>query len=178
MSIYNIAWLWKDWLKICKKNSQHLNGDSLQCCGSASLWCGSGCGSGFLFDADPDQTFYPDADPNPDPSFQKKAQTLEKERLVFHTFWLVICILTRIRIQLHFDADPVPDFYLMWIQILIFISCGCGSRLPKWCGSGSTTQTPWKIPSGIGRIACTRHNGVKEIILCKWNKCSHLASPL
>jgi hypothetical protein len=38
--------------------------------------------SDFLFDADPDvdQTFHPDADPDPDPdpSFRKKAQTLEK----------------------------------------------------------------------------------------------------
>jgi hypothetical protein len=38
----------------------------------------SGCGSGFLFDADADQdpTFPPDADPDPDPSFQIKVQTL------------------------------------------------------------------------------------------------------
>jgi hypothetical protein len=28
--------------------------------------------------ADPDPTFYPDADLDPDPSFQIKAQTLEK----------------------------------------------------------------------------------------------------
>jgi hypothetical protein len=34
--------------------------------------------SDFLFDADPDLTFHPDADPIPDPSFKKKAQTLEK----------------------------------------------------------------------------------------------------
>ncbi len=29
-------------------------------------------------DADPDPTFHPDADSDPDPSFQIKAQTLEK----------------------------------------------------------------------------------------------------
>ncbi len=29
-------------------------------------------------DADPDSTFHPHADPDPDPSFQIKAQTLEK----------------------------------------------------------------------------------------------------
>jgi hypothetical protein len=29
-------------------------------------------------DADPDPTFHPDADPDPVPSFQLKAQTLEK----------------------------------------------------------------------------------------------------
>ncbi len=38
--------------------------------------------SDFLFEADPDEdldtTFHPDADPDPDPSFKKKAQTLEK----------------------------------------------------------------------------------------------------
>jgi hypothetical protein len=30
------------------------------------------------FDADPDSTYHLDADPDPDPSFKKKAQTLEK----------------------------------------------------------------------------------------------------
>ncbi len=34
--------------------------------------------SDFYFYADPDQTFHPDADPDSDPSFQIKAQTLEK----------------------------------------------------------------------------------------------------
>ncbi len=32
----------------------------------------------FYADADPDPTFHPHADPDPDPSFQIKAQTLEK----------------------------------------------------------------------------------------------------
>ncbi len=44
------------------------------CCGSALLWCGSGCGSWLwflLFDADPEPTFHPDADPDPDPSLRK-----------------------------------------------------------------------------------------------------------
>ncbi len=36
------------------------------------------CGSGFLFDADPDPTFHPDADPDPTPSFQIMVETLEK----------------------------------------------------------------------------------------------------
>ncbi len=51
---------------------------------------------------DPVLTFHFDADPDPDPSFQIKAQTMKKcsNRLVFHTFWLVICKLMRIRIQL------------------------------------------------------------------------------
>jgi hypothetical protein len=32
----------------------------------------------WIFIADPDPTFHPDADPYPDPSIQIKAQTLEK----------------------------------------------------------------------------------------------------
>jgi hypothetical protein len=32
-------------------------------------------------DADPDSTYYPDADPDPDPNFQIKAQSLEKKVL-------------------------------------------------------------------------------------------------
>ncbi len=34
--------------------------------------------SDFLFDADPNRTFHRDADPDPDPSFKRKARTLEK----------------------------------------------------------------------------------------------------
>ena len=34
--------------------------------------------SGVLFDTDPDPAFHPDADLDPDPSFQIKAQILEK----------------------------------------------------------------------------------------------------
>jgi hypothetical protein len=39
---------------------------------------------------------------HPDPSLQKKAQTLEivLNRLIFHTFWLVICKLMWIRFWL------------------------------------------------------------------------------
>ncbi len=50
----------------------------------------------------------------------------------FHTFWLDICKLMRIRIRfrmklINLDADP----HFFWR------GCGseCGSRLPKWCGS-------------------------------------------
>jgi hypothetical protein len=51
------------------------------------------------FDADPDPTFPFDADPNAVPSFQAKAQNLERcsSTLLFHTFWLFICKLMRIR---------------------------------------------------------------------------------
>jgi hypothetical protein len=75
----------------------------------------------FLFDvdpdADPDPTFHPDADPDPDPdpypSFKKR---LKKglNRLISHTFWLDICKLMRIRIQLiNLDEDPDanPDIF-------------------------------------------------------------------
>jgi hypothetical protein len=48
----------------------------------------------FDFAADPDPIFYFDAvpDPDPDSSFKIKAQNLPKcsNRLIFHTFWLVI----------------------------------------------------------------------------------------
>ncbi len=57
-----------------------------RCCGSASCWCGSGCGSGFdlspwcgsgsgfVLDADPEATFHPDVDPDRDPDPWKSAQ--------------------------------------------------------------------------------------------------------
>jgi hypothetical protein len=72
----------------------------------------------------PDSTCHPDADPDPDHSFKKKAQTLEKglNRLIFHIFWLDICKLMRMRIRFriqlrNFDPDPDPDFYLMRMRI-------------------------------------------------------------
>jgi hypothetical protein len=82
-------------------------------------------------DADP--TFHPDANPDPDtdPSFQIKAQTLEKcsNRLLFHTLWLVISKLMQIRIRF-----LIQLITLMWIrmQIRILIFIWRGSR---W-GSG------------------------------------------
>jgi hypothetical protein len=65
-------------------------------------------------DADLDPNFQFDAvpDPDPNPSLQIKAQNLKKfkNRLIFHTFWLVICKLMRIRPDpdpiFQFDADP------------------------------------------------------------------------
>ncbi len=44
---------------------------------------------------------------------------------MFHTFWLLICKVMRIRIK------HIP---LMRIRILIIIWCKCGSGFPKWCG--------------------------------------------
>jgi len=66
-------------------------------------------------------------DADPDPYFQRKAQILKKcsNRLKFHTFWLAICKLMQIGIRIQLIT-------LMRIRILIFIWCGCGSRLPKW----------------------------------------------
>ncbi len=110
-----------------KKKEAEKSNTLFHCCGSASTWCGSGfdlllwCGSGFWFlfdaDADPDPTFHPDADPdpNPDSSFQCL------NRLIFHTFWLVICKSMRIRIR--FRVQPIT---LMRIRILIFNWSGCG----------------------------------------------------
>jgi hypothetical protein len=69
-------------------------------------------------DADPDYTFHPDADPDPEPSVQIKAQTIEKAHIPF----ILAC-------QLQIDADPVPDpayhfeadldFYLLRMRIQV-----------------------------------------------------------
>jgi hypothetical protein len=63
---------------------------------------------------DPDPNFHPDVDLDPDPKFRRKAQNLEKclNRLIFHTFWLVLQIDADPYPDLayHFDADPHPDF--------------------------------------------------------------------
>ena len=89
------------------------------------------------FDADPDPTFHFDG--VPDLSLQIKAQKKCSNRLIFHTFWLVICKFMRIRfgIQLftlmqmrirmriqvtNIVADPNPDprvFWASWIRIRI-----------------------------------------------------------
>jgi hypothetical protein len=47
----------------------------------------NGCGSGFLFDADPDPPLNPDSGPDPDPSFQRfKPLKMRSNRLIFHTY--------------------------------------------------------------------------------------------
>jgi hypothetical protein len=60
--------------------------------------------SSYHSNADQDPTFHSDAnpDPDPDPIFQIKAQILKKcsNRLIFHTFWLFICKLMRIRFRI------------------------------------------------------------------------------
>jgi hypothetical protein len=64
-------------------------------------------------DADPDPTFHPDPDPDLDPSFKKKVRTLEKcyNMLIFHTFWLDIYKLMRIRFRIQLvNIDADPDF--------------------------------------------------------------------
>ncbi len=78
-------------------------------------------GLGFLFHVDPDPTFHPAADPDSDPRFQVKTQTLEKVLNYAHIpyVWLVICNVIRIRFRIQLIT-------LMWIRILIFILCGCG----------------------------------------------------
>jgi hypothetical protein len=53
-------------------------------------------------DADPNPTFYFDADPDPHPSLQKRLKISKKcsNSLIFHTVWLDICKLLRIRIRI------------------------------------------------------------------------------
>jgi hypothetical protein len=81
-------------------------------------------------DADPDSIYHPVADPDVDPdsnfylmririlASKKKAQLLTKcsNRLIFNTFWLVICKLMRIRIRFRMDLIT-----LMLIRIRLFV---------------------------------------------------------
>ncbi len=94
-------------------------------CGSGSclsLWCGSRSCLSLWWIRILLCTFHFDADP--DPSFPIKAQNLEKckNRLLFHTFWLVICKLMRIRIRIQaitlmrIRIRTLP-FHLMRIRI-------------------------------------------------------------
>jgi hypothetical protein len=88
------------------------------------------------FDADPDPTFHFAADP--DPSVQVKGRTLEKcsNRLIFHTFWLVICKLMRIRIQFTtLIRIRIQFITLMRTQIRIKFKVGqqCFYFLPSIC---------------------------------------------
>jgi hypothetical protein len=73
------------------------------------------------FHADPDLSFHFDADL--DPSFQK-GSTLKKclNRLICHTFWLVICKLMWIRIRIQLIA-------LIQIRILPFNLSPCLIRI-------------------------------------------------
>ncbi len=51
-------------------------------------------------------------DADPDPSFQIKAQNLEKvlKKAQFHTFWVVICKTDGdLDPAYHFDGDPDPQ---------------------------------------------------------------------
>jgi hypothetical protein len=69
-------------------------------------------------DADPDPTFRHDSNPYPDPSFKKGSNPGKSAKIgaysLFHTFWLNMCKLMRIRIRfliqlMNFDADPDAD---------------------------------------------------------------------
>jgi hypothetical protein len=55
-------------------------------------------------DADPDLTSHPDSDPNPDPSFQLKDQTIEKVLNQAHIPFILAC-----HLKIDADPDPVPD---------------------------------------------------------------------
>ncbi len=115
-----------------------------QVCGSASLWYGSGfdlspcCGFWFLFNADPDADFY-----------LIRLFTLMRIRIkILASKWKKA---QKGSFSIHFGLSYTNwwrsgsgsrfSWSLWCIRILIFIWCGCGFRLPKWCGSRSTTLT-------------------------------------
>jgi hypothetical protein len=95
-----------------------------------------------LFDADPEQTFHPEKDP--DPSFKIKAQTLKKNaKIGSYSIRYILAYLLQVDADpfpvpdtdpvYHFDADPDSDFYLMRMRIRMRI------QVTKWCGSGSAS---------------------------------------
>ncbi len=119
-----------------------------------------GYGFWFLFNADPDPDFYLmrmriGSDFSPwcgsvfRPSFQKRIKPLKKcsNRLIFHTFWLVVCklyaVCERIRIIIFiwcrsgflFDADPgyQNDAYRWgsWSSTL-FTACAVKKKRRGW----------------------------------------------
>jgi hypothetical protein len=63
-------------------------------------------------DAFPDSTYHPDADPDPHPSFQIKAQNLEKVLKYAHFPYILACHqqIADPDPDYHFDAAPDPDF--------------------------------------------------------------------
>jgi hypothetical protein len=79
-----------------------------------------------------DPTFHPaDPDPDLDPSFQIKAQTLEKVLTLAHIPYVLAFHLQIdadpdpvLDLAYQFDADPGPEFYLMllWIWIRIQVT--------------------------------------------------------
>jgi hypothetical protein len=72
-------------------------------------YCTVSCGQCCESASDPNPTFHFYVDPDPDLSFQIKAQNLENcsKRLIFYTLWLVISIL--MPGPDHFDVDPDED---------------------------------------------------------------------
>jgi hypothetical protein len=85
---------------------------------------------------DLDQTF---PDPDPCPSFQIRAQTLEKVLKSAHIPYILACLL-------QIDADPDPDFYLMQPGSGFFdadedpdANPGSNQNDVNPCGSGSPT---------------------------------------
>ncbi len=88
-------------------------------------------------DPDPDPSFHFDVYryvPDPDPSFTYRLKTLTKgsNRLIFHTFWLVISKLMQIRIQLITFA---------WIRI--HNTAGCISFIIGWAVIPDQNVGPW-----------------------------------
>ncbi len=71
-------------------------------------------------DPHPDPACQFDADP--DSSFQIKAQNFEKclKRLVFHTFWLVVCKLMRIRTRIRIQLITLMLIRIQLITLMRF----------------------------------------------------------
>ncbi len=83
----------------------------IQCGGSASRWCGSG--SLFLFDPDPDPTYYFDADPDPTYYFDADPVNLANVRKD-----IILCVSGE---NLCRDCRvPVPDRYPFLFESLQF----------------------------------------------------------
>jgi hypothetical protein len=126
------------------------------------------------FDEDPEPTFHFNADPDQEPSIQIKAQTLKKcsIRLIFLTFWLVICQLMRIRIQLitlmwtlilplnlmRIHADPDPQ---QWCQ------------LSELCGRQNDLLMKMRVLCNwiIGKVGVTASVSWLTVCCQGWGEC-------
>ncbi len=90
------------------------------------------------------------ADPDQLPSEGSKPWKKCSNRLIIHTFSLVICKLTRIQIQL-----------------ITLMRCGSGSSISLWCGSGSFRILPFNMVwIRIPNIGAGRQSSVISVIFC------------
>ncbi len=117
-----------------------------QCCGSASLWCGSRSFLSLWCGSDPDPTVHFDPDPEPILASAERLKTWEKcsNRPIFHTFWLSICM----------RIDPDTAYH------------GSGSPLSIWCGS----MTLLRLKIGCLRVSSKKKVWRKKLIFCAFLK--------